>query len=539
MVTQSIRKVLKPWIGMAALLSFILIPFITFSSAEQPRRGGTLVVSTNKDPSTLNPALTTDMNVHHVFHDFYEALIELDGEFIPRPGLAESWEVSPDGLAVTFHLKKNVIWHDGKPFTSKDVQFGLMEVAGKYNPLGRKIMATVRSIETPDDHTAVFRMKKVFGPLIPVNNAWNLPIVPRHLYGGTDILKNPHNVDNPVGTGPFKFKEWVKGDHITFVRNDDYHKPGLPYLDRIIFSIIRDPSSRALAFEKGELDVLGVGGALMHDFVRLKSLPNVTTSPTPGDPVIVLIAFNRHDNKILANKKVRHAIYHAIDRQFISNKARNGVSPPLHTPIPPVFGVFHNPNTKKYEYDPAKAEKLLDEAGYPRGTKGVRFSLSLVHEYGRGHGVVPAAQMIKPMLKKVGIEVKIVPMERPVMFEKAFKNYEFDLFLTTYGGKGDPAAGIARCYTTSSILGKPFSNVARYSNPEVDRLFDEGAASMDQNTRAKAYHKVQEILTDELPYMWVFAPGSMDTVIAQSKVKEVFQTIHGPRYDNVWLAGER
>lgn len=494
-------------------------------------------MSSCKDPSTLNPALTTDMNTHHLFHEVYEALIELDGNFVPRPGLAESWEVSPDGLSATFHLKKNVRWHDGKPFTSKDVQFGLMEVAGKYSPLGKRVMANVRSIETPDDHTAVFRMKKVFGALIPVNNAYNCAIVPRHLYEGTDILKNPHNVSNPVGTGPFKFKEWVKGDHITFVRNDDYHKPGLPYLDRIIFRMIRDPSSRALTFEKGEIDVLGVGGALMQDFVRLKSLPNVTCSPTPGDPIIVLIAINQVDNKILANKKVRHAIYYAIDRQFMCEKARYGVNPPLNTPIPPVFGAFHNPNTKKYEYDPAKAEKLLDEAGYPRGAKGVRFSLTLVYEHGRGQGVVPSAQMIKPMLKKVGIQVKVVPMERPVMFEKAFKNYKFDLFLTTYGGKGDPAAGISRCYTTSSILGKPFSNVARYSNPEVDRLFDEAAASMDQKTRGRAYHKVQEILTEDLPYMWLFAPGSFDTCIAKSKVKGVFETIHGPRYDNTWLAG--
>ena len=539
MSSKNRRKVFKSSVGMTILLCFALMPFLTCFAAEQPRRGGTLVVSSCKDPSTLNPALTTDMNCHYLFHEVYEALIEIDDNFLPQPCLAESWEISQDGMTVTFHLKKNVRWHDGKPFTSKDVQFGIMEVAGKYNPMGKKIVANIKSIETPDDHTAVFRMKNVFGPLIPVMNCFNSTIVPRHLYEGTDILKNRHNMNNPIGTGPFKFKEWKKGDHITFVRNDDYHTPGLPYLDRIIFPIMRDPVSRALAFEKGSIDVMGVGGCLMEDFVRLKSLPNFTASPTSGDPIVVLIAFNQHDNKILANKKVRHAIYHAIDRQFICKKARYGVNPPLHSPIPPIFGAFHNPNLKKYEYDLVKAEKLLDEAGYPRDVKGVRFGINLVYEHGRGQGVVPTAQMIKPMLKRVGIKVKIMPMERPVMFEKAFKNYEYDLFLSTYGGKGDPAVGIARCYTTDSILGKPFCNVARYSNPEVDRLFNEAGASMDQKARARAYYKVQEILAEELPYMWLYSPGTMDTCIAKSNVKGLFRRIHGAEYRRTWLAGGR
>jgi len=535
-IKRSTEALKKLWVCMVVLLCFILVPFLS-SAAEQPRRGGTLVVAVVKDPSTLNPALTAGMDTHHTMHQVYEGLTELDGNMNPQPGLARSWEVSPDGLTITFRLAENARWHDGKPFTSKDVQFGLMGVAGKYNPMGRIVMANVRSIETPNDHTAVFRMKKVYGPLILAMAPFNCPIVPRHLYEGTDILKNPHNISNPVGTGPFKFKEWVKGDHITLVRNNDYYKPGFPYLDRIIFKTIRDATSRALAFEKGEVDLMPSGVCSVHDYQRLAKLPNVTTSQTPGDQLVVLVAFNQHDNKIVANLKVRQAIYHAIDRQFISDKVRYGLNPPLDSAIPRVYKSFHDPDVKKYEYNLAKANKLLDEAGYPRDAKGIRFDPTLVYEHGQAYGIPETAQILKPMLKKVGIDVKLVSMERPVMFEKAFKNYEFEMFLTSYGTKSDPAIGVSRTYHTKSILGKPFTNVARYSNPEVDRLFDEAAASMDVQKRARLYHKVQRILAEELPYIWLYSPGNMDTSIAKSTFKGVFQRINSPKYTMVWWAG--
>jgi peptide/nickel transport system substrate-binding protein len=537
--SKNMRKQLKLWIGINALLCFVLIPFIFCFAAEQPRRGGTLVAVTAKDPSTLNPALTAEGTLHHIIDDVIEGLVEVDGNWDVHPGLADSWDISPDGLRVTFHLAKDVRWHDGKPFTSKDVQFSLMEVAKKYSPVGNAVMANVRSIETPDEHTAIFLMDKVYAPLVTAMVPFNCPIIPRHLYEGTDILKNPHNVSNPIGTGAFKFKEWVRADHMTLVRNDDYHKAGLPYLDRIIFQFITDPSARALAFEKGEVDLLGSGACSMQDFERLAMLPNVTPSRTPGDTCVVMIAINQHDNKILANKKVRQAIYHAIDRQFISDKARYGVNPPLDTPIPDVFESFHNPNVRKYEYNLAKANKFLDEAGYPLGANAIRFKLRLVHEHGIGDGIVPSSQMIKPMLKKVGIEVEMVPMERPVMFEKAFKKYDFDLFTTSYGAKMDPAIGVSRAYTTESIQGTPFSNVARYSNSEVDKLFQEAAQTMDQKKRAIAYQKIQEILTEDLPYLWLYAFGNMDTQIARSTFKNVFVTINSPEYTGVWWTGKK
>ncbi len=527
---------LKLWIGIAVLLTLFLIPILVCSAAEQPRRGGTLVVPVNADPTTLNPAVTIDINVHRVMWEVFEGLVELDRDLNPLPGLADSWDVSVDGMTITFHLAKNVKWHDGKPFTSKDVEFSVMEVVGKYHPQNMWIKDYLKSIETPNDHTAVFLMKKAYAPLFLGLIEKNCPIIPRHLYEGTDILKNPHNLSNPIGTGPFKFKEWMKGDQVTLIRNENYRKPGLPYLDRIIFRVIKDPGTRSLAFEKGEIDLLDFITGSYPDFKRLSSLPNVITSPPFGDPGLSVIALNLKGNKILSNLKVRQAIYHAIDRQFISDKARYGLNPPADSAIPKLFRDFYNPNVKKYDYNLGKANKLLDEAGYQRGTDGVRFKIRLTYELGFTYAEKPS-QIIKPMLREAGIDVALEVLERSVLFEKVFAKYDYDMFVFGQSPNGDPAIGLSRYYTTSSIKPIPFVNVVRYSNPEVDRLFDEAASAVDRKKRAKAYWRVQEILAEELPYIWLFE-FAHDTNLVKSKFKNCFRRVFSSQYVEVWWTGE-
>lgn len=526
---------MKLWECVAALLFFILIQVLICSAAEQPKRGGTIVLAYGADPSTLNMAMTYDGNTGRPMAEVFEGLVELDRDGESLPGLADSWEISPDDRTITFNLAKNVKWHDGKSFSSKDVKFSLTEVVGKYHPQGMELMKNIKSIETPNDNTVVFHMQNVYPPLFTALVSRTCPIIPRHLYEGTDILKNPHNFSDPVGTGPFKFKEWMRGDHLTLVRNDNYRKPGLPYLDRIIFKVIKDMNALCLAFEKGEVDFLDYQNAVYTDYMRLSSLPNVTTSPIHGFPSVTQIALNQKDNKILANLKVRQAIYHAIDRQFICEKARYGLNPPLNSPIPAFYRDLYNPNVKKYEYNLSKANKLLDEAGYPRGPNGVRFKIRLTHEFAFPY-TEKASQMIKPMLREVGIDIEVMPLERAVVFDKVYNKYDFDMFVGAYGTGGDPAVGISRLYVSSEIRPVPLVNVARYSNPEVDRLFDEGASTMDRKKRAKAYYKVQEILTEELPYIWLFE-SAYDTNLVKSTFKNCFQRILGQRFAEVWWVG--
>jgi len=327
----------------------------------------------------------------------------------------------------------------------------------------------------------------------------------------------------------------VRGDHLTLVRNDDYRKPGLPYLDRIIFKNIRDTGTRSLSFEKGEIDLLDFWTGSPEDYKRLSSLPNVTTSPQHGEPIVAFVAFNQKDNKILANLKVRQAIYHAIDRQFICDKARYGLNPPLDSPIPQLLRDFYNPNVKKYEYNPAKANKLLDEAGYPRAADGIRFRINLT--YNSGHHTEKPGQIIKPMLREVGIDVDLVAMERAVLYDKVFAKYDYDMFITAGSTSGDPDIGIARFYRTKDIRPVVYVNVARYSNPEVDRLFDEAASTMDLKKRARAYYRIQEILTEELPYIWIYEKAE-DINLVHSTFKNCFQrAYYGPLFTEVWWTG--
>ena len=213
---------------------------------ERPRYGGTFIVGSGGDPVTLN--LATDFSTIDTLaaSSIYNMLVKSDADLNPQPDLAESWKVSNDGLTYTFQLVKNATWHDGKPFTSADVKFTFAEVLKKYHPRGSVVLNSVESIETPDPHTVVFKLKQPFDPLMKFigNEAF---IIPKHLYENTDILKNPYNL-KPIGTGPFVFKEWKKGSHIALERNPSYFKKGKPYLDKIIIKVVPDASSRMIAF---------------------------------------------------------------------------------------------------------------------------------------------------------------------------------------------------------------------------------------------------------------------------------------------------
>src|SRR5262249_41737702 len=161
----------------------------------------------------------------------------------------KSWTVSPDQTLYTFSLV-DTKWHDGKPFTSRDVKFTLEEVSGKYGSKFASTKSRIKSIETPDDRTVVLQLDRPFGPLLfSLSNYGNGVILPEHLFAGTNALTNPATLTAPVGTGPFMLKEWVRGDHITLVRNPNYWMPGKPYLDQIIFKIIPDSSARVLALK--------------------------------------------------------------------------------------------------------------------------------------------------------------------------------------------------------------------------------------------------------------------------------------------------
>jgi peptide/nickel transport system substrate-binding protein len=497
-----------------------------------PRRGGTLILAATTDPSTLNCGIESSQIVALVTSNIYSGLVHLDEQSNPHPELARSWEISDDGLVYTFRLRENVKWHDGVPLTSADVKFSFENLVGKYNARGREAYRNIKSIETPNAQTVKINLKKPYSPFMEILTVHDGCIMPKHLYEGTDVLRNPHNSTNPIGTGPFKFKEWAKGDHITLVRNENYFKKGRPFLDSIIYRIIPNASTRAIAFETGEVNGIFASQSFPYQHAdRLKKLPNVILKDI-GSPTVIGLHFNFKDNPILAKKEVRQAIAHAIDKQFLVEKGLRGVGTIVDSIIPPGIPWAYNAKAPKYPFDVKKANALLDEAGQPRGSSGMRFSLRLSYEAGNDNSERPA-EILREQLKAVGIDVKLERLERSVMLNKVFQKYDYDLWLGPLTTRGHPALGVARSYTTSSITGQPFTNFTRYSNPKVDKLFDLAAATTKRAEEVKAYHEIQDIIMRDLPT--VPLADRMQLNIIRDEFRGAFTSTETyERLDEVW-----
>lgn len=463
-------------------------------------QGGTVVIGMTADPGALNSAVTTSGNTHFVSDQIFNGLVGLDDQLNPVPELAASWEVSEDGKVYTFKLQPNVTWHDGQPFTSADVKFSFEEALLKFHSRTKAGLENVlESIETPDAGTVVFRFKQPYGPLLQRLDVTEAPIIAKHIYEGKDLQKDPANL-NPIGTGPFKFVDYVKGDHVTLERNPNYFKAGLPRVEKVIFRIIPDANTATLALEQGEVDYLsGVQGS---DITRLQSNPELKLAQGFGGsggsvcqnvliPNLTKAPFDKLD--------VRRAFYHALDRQFIVDRVYFGQGSPSTGPISRQMEWAYTPDVRAYPYDVALANQLLDQAGYPRGVDGNRFTVTFTH----ASSFAKLGEAMREQLKQVGINLELESMDFNAAVDKVFVKKEFDLGVASYCGGTDPEIGVRRVYVSTNIGPIPFSNGAGYKNEKVDQLLDQAAALTDRTERAKLYAEMQKILVDEVPYFWI------------------------------------
>ena len=227
----------------------------TGARAEEPRRGGVMNIILQPEPATLVLALNITSQNQLVAPKIYSGLLTYGFDLKPLPNLATSWDISPDGLTYTFQLAKNAKWHDGEPFTADDVIFTTRDMLPEVHARARVNFSQVASVEAPDPHTVVFRLKTPYPGFIYAFEASSAPMMPKHIYAGTDYRNNSANA-RPIGTGPFRFKEWQRGSIIRMERNPDYFKPGLPYLDGINFVVIPDGAQRLIALESGQVQTV-------------------------------------------------------------------------------------------------------------------------------------------------------------------------------------------------------------------------------------------------------------------------------------------
>ncbi len=470
---------------------------------QESRYGGSVVVAISSDPGGLNPAITTQGGVHLICGSIFSGLVAHDFKLNPVPDLAERWEVSRDGRAYTFHLAPTAVFHDGVPVTSADVRFTFEQLLLKYHSRTRSSIGdNLRRITTPDSHTVVFEFDRPYAAFLQLVDVTNAPVLPKHLYENTDPLTNPHNT-NPVGSGPFKFQAWLKGDHLTLVRNERYFKQGKPYLDRIVYKVMPSGALATIAFERGEVDYLL--GASPLDLARLKSTPGVvvTDKGREGYATVETLVPNL-TRAPLSDLRVRQAMAHALDKDFLVAKVLFGQGVAATGPVSHSLGWAYNPNVAKYEHNVARANQLLDEAGYKRAAEGIRFHLRFVH----ASSYAKVAEAVRDQLREVGIAVDLQLMEFAAAVDAVYIKKDFDLGFASFENGPDPDIGVKRTVVSSNIGPIPFSNGAGYRNPRVDELFARAAAELDRQKRTAYYFEAQDILVKDVPYFWLYEPNS-------------------------------
>jgi len=485
--------------GMTALVAghFMAVP----AAAQEPTRGGRISIALSPEPPVVMLGVNSSGPAQLVGGKIYDGLLTYSQSLDPMPRLAKSWEVSPDGLRYTFNLEEDVNWHDGAPMTAADVVFSLRDFLSETNPRARTLSSRITSYETPDDHTVVLTLSEPFPAFIRGFDVSTVPILPKHIYEGTDFRANPAN-ERPIGTGPFKFEEWRKGEYIRLVRNEDYWNEGKPYLDEVVFRIIPDAASRLAALESGEIDLASNYDIDPVHTPILQQNPELEVT-NEGYEFLGHISWLELNNRVkpLDDVRFRQAIMHAIDRDFLAQRVWFGNAIPATGPVASVTK-YYEPDVASYPLDLDKAKALLDEMGLAPGTDGVRARLRLM-QLPNGEVWTRMAEFIRESLSKIGVEVQLESVDSGTWVQRV-GNWDYDMTINVLGQYADPAMGVARSYISSNIRqGVPFTNTEGYSNPKVDELFAKAASTNDESERAELYSQVQKILVDEVPVAWL------------------------------------
>jgi len=448
---------------------------------------GELVVAVSTEPPTLDPtsdpAAAIDLILHH---NLYECLVQVgkDGGFHPQ--LAESWEVSENGLVWTFRLREGVVFHDGTPCDAGAVRESFRRAMSpdSLNP-HPEYFADIAAVEAVDTHTVRFRLVRPVPYFLAVLAQADSAIVPVKPRTGKPLG------EYPVGTGPFRFGEWRPGDRIVLERNPNYYLPGIPRLERATFRFIPDDAARVLALRAGDVDVaVDVPPQLA---VELQGDPDFTVVSGPMNLVQILAINNARQP--FDRLKVRQAIAHAIDRKKIIELVSLGFGTPIGSHLTPGMPYYVD-LTDLYPYDPERARELLAEAGFPHGFE-TTMTLPSNYEFHVRTGELIAAQ-----LAAVGIEVKIQLVDWGTWLERVYAQADYDLTVIGHVGRLDPALML-----TGYGAERPDYYFRRgWRNEELEQLLEEGKTCMDPERRREIYVRAQRIIAEEVVNYFIQDP---------------------------------
>lgn len=476
----------------------------------KPAYGDTLVEGSIGEATNLIPLLTSDAASQEIAGLIYNGLVKYDKNVNVVGDLAESWEIGHAGLQITFKLRRGVKWQDGHPFTARDVLFGFQTITNPKTPTAyAEDFRQVKTAEVLDDYTFRVTYDKPFAPAL---TSWgNLVVLPKHLLEGKDITKSELG-RNPVGMGPYRFREWISRDRVLLDANPDYFE-GRPYIDRYVVRVIPDLATMFLELKSGGLDLMDLTPT---QYRRQTNAPffqeNFHKYLYPANAYTYL-GYNLLDPKF-KDKRVRQAISYAIDKEEIIKVVLLGLGVPATGPYKPGLWSY-NPNVKKYPYDPAKAMALLKQAGWEdRNGDGVLekdgkpFEFTVITNEGNPLRQRTAV-IIQERLKKIGIRMKIRVIEWSAFINEFIDKKDFEATILGWTTGFDPDQ-----YDIwhSSKTGPKELNFISYKNPAVDDLLEQGRRTFDQEQRKAYYFRLQEILAEDQPYTFLYVPEALPIV---------------------------
>jgi len=473
-----------------------------------PAYGDLLIEASIGDASTLIPPLASDAPSHDVSGLIYNGLLKYDGDLNLVGDLAESWEISEDGLVITFKLRRGVKWHDGAPFTAHDVMFTYRVMVDPKTPTAYgEDYKQVKKAEAVDDYTFRVTYPQPFAPAL---GSWTLAILPRHLLEGRDITQSPL-ARRPVGTGPYKFQEWSAGDKIILSCNPDYFE-GRPYLNGYIFLVKPDLATMFLELKAGNIDRMGLTPLQYKRQTAYPKFQRLFNKYKYVSFSYTYLGYNLEDPRF-ADRRVRQALTHAINKQEIVEGVLLGLGQEATGPYKPGTW-FYNPDVPKFPYDPQQAKALLAEAGWRPNSQGILekdgkpFEFTILTNQGNDLRV-RTGEIIQRRLREVGIVVKLRTVEWAAFIKEFIDKGRFEAVLLGWTTGQDP--DLYDIWHSSKT--KPGElNFIHYKNPEVDRLLEEGRHTFDREKRRQAYFRFQEILAEDQPYTFLFVPDALPAV---------------------------
>jgi peptide/nickel transport system substrate-binding protein len=472
---QKRHYLMLQWLFVVFCLCSFAAP-ASFAENPAPVVGGKLVYAIPGTPDTLDPQATSGTLTFQHVKSAYDTLLEPDATGKLIPALAESYEFSEKDLTLTFHLRAGVKFHNGDLLTAADVKATFERILDPKSTSPHKPnFSHVKAIKVLDEQTVQFSLDAPYAPLLAtLSSEWSAILPKSAIDAGHDFGKHP------LGTGPFVFKEWVRDDHLTYTKFADYWKAGRPYLDQIEFKVVVEPTIQLQGLLVGEFDI--IQSLDSFNVPQLKNNPK--TKVYDYLTGLALVVAMNNTRPPLDNVKVRQALTYAIDRRALLDVAYTGGA---------LIGAFIDANSPyykdysgRYPYDPAKAKQLLAEAGYPQGFE---ITLTIPQNYSQH---VNAGNMVQDMLKQVGITAKIHLVDWGTWISQVYRGKDYDLTIIGHTGKLDPDGRL-----NSSL------DYTNYHNPEVFRLINDAAVTMDVTQRKALYAEMQRQMAEDAPMVFI------------------------------------